>query len=91
MIFKEPTNRSHPIPALLLHSFTGAYVVATISRLLKMINLFCGISSLLQGSFTKATYNFKEPINRSHPIAICSVSGNVEYKYPYAMYIATYT
>jgi len=34
-------------------------------------------SCLLQGSFAKETYNFKEPINRSHPIAlslICRVN-----------------
>ena len=43
--------------------------VATISRLLKTIRLFCRISSLLQGSVAKETYNFKEPTNRSHPIA----------------------
>ena len=40
----------------------------TISRLLKIIGLFCRISSLLQGSFATETYNFKEPTNRSHPI-----------------------
>jgi len=39
------------------------YGVATISRLLKIIGLFCRISSLLQGSFAKQTYNFKEPTN----------------------------
>ena len=44
------------------------YGVATISRLLKIIRLFCRIPSLLQGSFAKETYNFKEPTNRSHPI-----------------------
>ena len=44
------------------------YGVATISRLLKIIGLFCRIASLLQGSFAKETYNFKEPTNRSHPI-----------------------
>ena len=44
------------------------YGVATISRLLKIIGLFCRISALLQGSFAKETYNFKEPTNRSHPI-----------------------
>ena len=42
--------------------------VATISRLLKMIGLFCRISSLLQGFFAKETCNFKAPTNRSHPI-----------------------
>ena len=36
---------------------------------LKIIGLFCRISPLLQGSFAKETYNFKEPTNRSHPIA----------------------
>ena len=44
------------------------YGVATISRLLKIIGLFCRIGYLLWGSFTKETYNFKEPTNRSHPI-----------------------
>jgi len=45
------------------------YGVATCSRLLEMIGLFCRISSLLLGSFAKETYNFKEPTNRSHHIA----------------------
>jgi len=44
------------------------YGVATISRLLKIVGLFCRISSLLQGSFAEETYDFKEPTNRSHPI-----------------------
>ena len=44
------------------------YGVATIIRLLKMTGLFCRILSLLQGSFAKETYNFKEHTNRSHPI-----------------------
>jgi len=43
------------------------YGVATMSRRLKVTGLFCRIS-LLQGSFAKETYNFKEPSNRSHPI-----------------------
>jgi len=43
--------------------------VAAISRLLKIIGLFCRIWSLLQGSFAKEIYHFKEPTNRSHPIA----------------------
>jgi len=43
------------------------------SRLLKMIGLFCRILSLLWVSFAKETYHFKEPTNRSHPIckAVC--------------------
>jgi len=45
--------------------------VATVSRLLKIIGLFCRIKSLLYGSFAKETYDFKEPTNRSHPICMC--------------------
>jgi len=48
----------------------AGYGVATISRLLEIIGLFCRISSSLQGSFAKETYNFKEPSNRSHPIPL---------------------
>ena len=44
--------------------------MATISRLLKIIGLFCRISSLLYGSFAKKTHDFKEPTNRSHLIYI---------------------
>ena len=44
------------------------YGVATISSLLTIIGLLCRIWSLLQGSFAKETYHFKEPTNRSHPI-----------------------
>jgi len=42
--------------------------VATISRLLEIVGLFCRILSLLQGSFANETYNFMEPTNRSHLI-----------------------
>jgi len=52
-----------------LHTNMNIYVVATISRLLKIISLFCRIQSLLYGSFAKETYNFKEPTHRSHPIS----------------------
>jgi len=51
--------------------FHDVYGVATISRLLKIIGLFCRIQSLLQGSLAKETYNLKEPTSRSHPIAVC--------------------
>ena len=47
---------------------SSVYGVATISSLLKIIGLFCRISSLLQGSFAKETYNCKKATNRSHPI-----------------------
>jgi len=40
--------------------------VATITSLLKIVGLFCRISSLLKGDVAKETYNFKEPTNYSH-------------------------
>jgi len=52
------------------------YGVATDSRIDKITCLFCRIMSLLQDSFTKETYNFIDPTNRSHPIsrvAVCAV------------------
>ena len=55
------------------------YGVATVSRIDQIIGLFCRISSLLQGSFAKETYDFIDPTNQSHPILnkshvfICSV------------------
>ena len=42
--------------------------MATISRLLQILGLFCRIQSLLRGSFAQETYNFQEPTNCSHLI-----------------------
>jgi len=71
--FKEPT-----------HSCI-IYGLATISRLFKIIGLFCRISSLLYGSFAKQTCDFKEPTNRSHPIVLLRLPTPVSYsaKEPY--------
>jgi len=44
------------------------YGVATISRLLKMLGLFCTRTLQKRLYSAKETYNFKEPTNRSHPI-----------------------
>jgi len=58
---------------------SARYGVATISRPLKITGVFCRISSLLQGSFEKETYNFKEPTTRSHPIRIYHLRSDVIY------------
>jgi len=42
--------------------------VATISRLLKIIGLFCKTALQKRRYSAKETYNFKEPTNRSHLI-----------------------
>ena len=56
------------------------YGVATMSRLLNIIGLFCRISSLSCGSFAKETYNFKEPTNRSHHIlGVGSINNQVSF------------
>jgi len=47
-----------------VYHVNDSYGVATISRLLKIVDLFCRISSLLQVSFAKETYNLKEPTKR---------------------------
>ena len=57
----------HTLPGT--HCNTLQYTVtAMISRLLKNIGLFCRIQSLLQGSFAKETYVFREPSNSRHHI-----------------------
>ena len=49
--------------------FTICYSVATISRLLTIIGLFCKRALHKRPILSKETYNFKEPTNRSHPIS----------------------
>jgi len=44
------------------------YGVATISKLLKSISLFCKRALQKRRVFSKETYNCKEPTNRSHAI-----------------------
>jgi len=45
------------------------YGVATISRLLKIIDHFCKRALQKRRYSAKEPYNFKEPTNRSHPIS----------------------
>jgi len=47
---------------------TNVHGVATVSRIDRITGFFCRISSLLQGSFAKETYNIIDPTNQSHPI-----------------------
>jgi len=54
------------------------YGVAMISRLLKMIGLFCKRALYKRPYSAKDTYNFKEPTNRSHPIPQCGIKKRVQ-------------
>ena len=53
-----------------LIDYLSWYGVATISRLLKIIGLFCKRARLKRPYSAKETYNFREPTNRSHPICM---------------------
>ena len=55
---------------LALSSRKIKYGVATTSRLLKIIGLFCKRALLKRRYSAKETCNFKEPINHSHPIFV---------------------
>ena len=58
------------------------YGVASISRLLKIIGLFCKRALRKRPIFSKETYNFKEPANRSHPIPhLCITTGYTRIKW----------
>ena len=48
--------------------------MATISRLLKIIGLFCKRALQKRRYSAKETYHFKEPTNRSHPILFGATS-----------------
>ena len=76
MCFLSPGSNSY-IPTGLFRKralfwqscFAGEpYVVATISRILKIIGLFCKRALQKRLYDEKETYNFKEPTSRSHPI-----------------------
>ena len=51
----------------------AVYGVATMSRLLQMISLFCKRALQKRQYSVKETYLLKEPTNRSHPIAYLQI------------------
>jgi len=53
------------------------YGVATTSRLLEMIGLFCKRALQKRPIFSKETCNFKEPTNRSRPIMLSHIAREV--------------
>jgi len=65
------------------------YGVATISRLLQIIGLFCKKALKNRRYSAKETYNFKEPTNRSHRISriLTSERLDISYRIPTVSYI----
>jgi len=62
------------------------YGVATISRLLKIIGLFCKRALEKRRYSAKETYHFKEPTTRSHPILCVCVPAKVsDHPHEYVM------
>jgi len=55
------------------------YGVATTSRLLKMIGLFCKRALQKRPIFSKETCNLKEPSNRRHPIMPSHIATHVHH------------
>jgi len=64
------THLSYQQVGLICGALLILYGVATVSRIDKIIGLFCRMLSLLQGSFAKETYNSIDPTNQSHPIGL---------------------
>jgi len=56
---------------------TSWYGVATISRPLKIISLFCKRALSKRLYSAKEIYNFKQPANRSHPIGSIRLSSGI--------------
>ena len=52
----------------------STYGVATVSRIEKIVGLFCRILSLLLGSFVIETYNLIDATHQSHPIVSTRLS-----------------
>jgi len=63
----QHSNQRHRKPPM-----SGWYGVATISRMLKNIGLFCKRALQKKPIFCKETYIFKHPTHRSHPIVLWS-------------------
>jgi len=60
--------------SIAISTLKDTYGVATISRLLKIVGLFCKRALQKRGYSATETYTFKEPTNRSHPIPVsCSM------------------
>jgi len=68
MLMPPHNSELHLKSQLYAQLIYNIYGVATISRLLKVIRLFCRISSVVQGAFAKENYFLKEPANHSQPV-----------------------
>jgi len=66
------------------------YGLVTISRLLKIIGLFCKRAPSKRSHSAKETNDFKEPTNRSHPIVKCKVIEPMRRTNSICIYICMY-
>jgi len=75
-LYRAPTRRAPSTRALKVCDQKYPYGVASSSRLLKIIALFCKRALQKRRYSAKETYNFKEPTNRSHPILEFRTAGD---------------
>ena len=81
VVFKIPISKNFGTKKL--------YGVATISRLIKIIGLFCKRALQKRPIFSTETYNFMEPTNRSHPIPAQQEQPLAHFKCPHASHHST--
>jgi len=67
--FEEEASEIYSLPTITQINMLVMYGVATCSRFLESIGLFCKRALWKRRYSAKETYHFKEPTNRSHPIA----------------------
>jgi len=66
---KASYDSTPPCTAIVrVQAVTSGYGVATVSRIDKITGLFCRISSLFKGSFSKETYILIDPTKQSQRI-----------------------
>ena len=75
-LYRAPTRRAPSTRVLKVCDQKYPYGVASSSRLLKIIGLFCKRALQKRRYSAKETYNFKEPTNRSHPILEFRTAGD---------------
>jgi len=78
----------HKLLIVSVYQSDCGYGVATISRLLKIIGLFCKRALSKRRYSAKETNNFKEPTNRSHPIYFCRVAKTHRMHYLHRLFSA---
>ena len=78
----------------IMYVITITYGVATVSRIDKIIGLFCKRALLKRRNSAKETYDFKGPTHRSHPMCVIMhrpfIRARIYYMSAYIIYLCVY-